>query len=238
VAHISPYVVIWTVLAAIGTIFSLIWLIETWADHGTLRRSGLLDDDLAIVSRAAVRNAIGRLIVNILYLAVGLEISAAEMGVPVPQFPNVFAWEFILAILVLTSLSYVDRLERRDLHRALSRRQNEKIAIAQVAELTAQTHQETLAAIKENTEITKQADEHATAAFHEANSVNSKIAAGNANVAALVQEHMTMGASQGTQLDELATVGQDTNERAKDLQDKAETLVDLAKKDEPDPSVP
>ena len=138
-AHINPYVVVWTILSVIGVAFSLVWLIETRDDEDDLRRSeaisGVLDDDLTIVSRAAVRNAVGRLLVKALFLAIGVESLAAEMGALFPLFPDIFSWEFIIAILTLTFLSYMDRLERRDLHRALSQRQEEKIAIAQVAEL-------------------------------------------------------------------------------------------------------
>ena len=220
-AHINPYVVVWTILSVIGVAFSLVWLIETRDDEDDLRRSeaisGVLDDDLTIVSRAAVRNAVGRLLVKALFLAIGVESLAAEMGALFPLFPDIFSWEFIIAILTLTFLSYMDRLERRDLHRALSQRQEEKIAIAQVAELTAQTHQETLAAIKENTDITKQADEHATAAVHEANIA--------------VEAH-------SAQLDAIATTDQDTNERTQDVQEKAGTLVDLVTKNGTEPPKP
>ena len=105
-AHVSPYVIIWTILAAIGLILNLIWLIETWGDNGNLLRSGVRDGDPVIVSRAAIRNAVGRVLIKVLFLAIGLESAAAEMGAAIPRFSDIFSWEFIIAILVLTFLSY------------------------------------------------------------------------------------------------------------------------------------
>jgi len=237
-AHVNTYVAIWSVLALTGMILTAIWLIETWNDARDLRRSDVRDDDLVIVSRTAVRNAVGRLVVNAVFLAIGVAIVAAELGALVPHRTEIIPWGFILAILVLTSLSYADRLERRDLRHAVSRHEEDLVAIGQVAELTAQSHRETLAAIQENTEITRQADEHATAAFHEANNANLKIAAGNATVAALMQRRAETDSARATQLDTVEATGQNTNERAQDLQERAQAIHDLANPPEGDASTP
>lgn len=224
-ARLNPYVAIWVLLAVIGVAFTLMQFGVTRADERNRLLSGIEDEDLAIASRAAVRNAMGRLCIKLLFLLVGVQSAALELGAPIPHFGDFFALEFIVALLIMDYLSYADQRERHDLNETLTRRRIEKMAIADVAALTAKTHAETLAAIKENTEITRRADEHATAAYSVANHINEKIAAGNANVARLVEVHTAQGETHATQLDAMSATEEDTNVRVQDVQEKADQLT-------------
>ena len=220
---ISPYVVIWSVLAILGLALTIPMLVAALRDNANVRHSDDVTAEQRIANRAALRNAVGRVIINVAFLVVGVVTAANETDPPVPHFSAVFALDLIVALLVLDILSVIDWTQR---HQIIHAGDTKREALARVAAIAAQSHQEMMAAIQENTAITRMADKHATDAYHEANTVNQKIADANQNVARLVKVHSEQGAVHTAQLDTMSKTETDTNERVQDVQRKIEPQGD------------
>lgn len=219
---IDPLIFVWMLSALTGVTFAGLTARNATRTLAQLRAAG--QGGAVLISAYAVRrNAYGRVAIQLTYVLVGAaSMYNALAGAMVFNFGRLIAFALVLASMMQAFLTIADWIERRAVLRIIHREDVVRQTAAELAKLTAETHQEQMEELRSihqdiaaNTELTEETKQQAKASYVEANAVNEKLA---------VMSEATASDSHDI-LTEIQDTGRDTNKVAREVKDAITNAV-------------